>query len=80
MDSNEARLLAQHMGHDYNIHIKHYAMQTNLLERSKVARVLCAISHGVIKAPDTQTDISTIATPVDSDVVDAEQPTGRFII
>lgn len=46
MSGTELRLLADHMGHDVNIHINHYAMQANLLERSKVARVLCAINNG----------------------------------
>lgn len=46
MDSNELRLLAKHMGHDLNIHTDHYTLQLSILERTKVARVLSAVSTG----------------------------------
>lgn len=60
MSDAESRLLAQHMGHDYNIHLKHYAKQTNLLERSKVAKVLSAISTGALTLPNETTDIDSL--------------------
>lgn len=75
MNDNETRLLAHHMGHDYNIHMKHYAMQTNLLERSKVARVLSAISRGTVKTPTERMDIDQLSTQ-DADVLDAEPEGG----
>ena len=37
MNDNELRLLANRMGHDLNIHTTHYAPQTSLLEKAKVA-------------------------------------------
>lgn len=46
MSSSELRSLADHMGHNLNIHMNHYALQTNIIERTKVARVLSAISNG----------------------------------
>lgn len=46
MNSSELRSLADHMGHDLNIHLNHYALQTNIIERTKVAKVLSAVSNG----------------------------------
>ena len=48
------------MGHDLNIHIDHYAMQTDLLERTKVAKVLSAIHNGSLKKPDKLTQLSDL--------------------
>lgn len=60
MDPAESRLLASHMGHDYNIHLRHYAMQTDILERSRVAKVLSAISIRAISRPDKEISIHDI--------------------
>lgn len=79
MNDSEARVLAQHMGHDYNIHVKHYAIQTSLLERSKVAKVLCAINKGALSAPGTKTELSSLITK-DSDVFDDDQPDGNICL
>jgi Glu-tRNA(Gln) amidotransferase subunit E-like FAD-binding protein len=49
------------MGHDFNIHVKHYAMQTELLERAKVAKVLVAINSGKIAKPQASTSVDTCA-------------------
>lgn len=61
MSSTELHMLADHMGHDVNIHLNHYAMQSNLLERSKVAQVLCAISNGHLGKFDSSTELSKVA-------------------
>ena len=52
MNDTETRLLAQHMGHKFNIHVEHYALQTQLLERGKVAKILCAIQNGKLSRPN----------------------------
>lgn len=67
MTEAETRLLAQHMGHDFNIHVKHYAMHSNLLERAKVAKVLTAIHTGRIKRQSSLDDPPDI---LDSDVLE----------
>lgn len=46
MTSAEVTLLAKHMGHDLNIHVDHYALQLDVLERTKVAKVLTAAYIG----------------------------------
>lgn len=60
MNSNELRLLADHMGHDLNIHMNHYSLQSNLLERAKVGRVLAAIENGKLHKLNSSTNISEI--------------------
>ncbi|KAF6034991.1 hypothetical protein EB796_006700 [Bugula neritina] len=45
---NELRMLADHMGHDLNIHTNVYRLQTSLIERAKVARILVAAHSGTI--------------------------------
>lgn len=67
MTEAETRLLAQHMGHDFNIHVKHYAIHSNLLERTKVAKVLTAIHTGRLQKQDSLQDPPEIA---DSDVME----------
>jgi len=41
-------MLADHMGHDLNIHTNVYRLQTSLIERAKVARILVAPHSGTI--------------------------------
>lgn len=78
MDKSETQLLAQHMGHDYNIHLKHYAMQTSLIERSKVAKILSAVACGKVKRPSAPVSIDNMQT-ADDDVFDADLPGKLFI-
>ena len=69
MNSNELRLLADHMGHDLNIHTSHYSLQSNLLERAKVARVLTAVENGKFGKQAVIKNLEDV-TVQDSDVID----------
>lgn len=46
MNRAELEMVADHMGHSVNIHTTVYKLQQNLIERSKVARVLDALESG----------------------------------
>lgn len=46
MSPAELKMLADHMGHSLNIHTDHYQLQTSMLERSKVARLLLQHENG----------------------------------
>lgn len=76
MSETETRLLAQHMGHDLNIHVKHYALQTNLLERAKVAKVLVAIQNGnsVEKSASAEAELPDVR---DADLV---EPSSKYCV
>jgi hypothetical protein len=50
MKPAELGMLADHMGHSVNIHMDIYKLQSNLLERSKVAKLLCAVDNGKLGA------------------------------
>lgn len=39
-------MVADHMGHSVNIHTSVYKLQQNLIERSKVAKILSALEDG----------------------------------
>lgn len=69
MNSSEMRLLASHMGHDLNIHVDHYTMQSNLLERAKVARVLSAVNNGHLHKLDSVTDLELVEV-LDTDMME----------
>jgi len=43
MNGDELKLLADHMGHSLEIHANIYRLQSSLLERTKVARILTAV-------------------------------------
>ena len=60
MNDNELRLLANHMGHDLIIHTTHYAPQTSLIEKAKIAKVLTAVQHGKIGKQATTTEIQQL--------------------
>ena len=70
MSESETRLLAEHMGHDFGIHLKHYALQTNLLERAKVARFLVAAQNGGFSHQKYNQD--TVPDVKDEDLVEVE--------
>lgn len=78
MNSNELRLLADHMGHDLNIHANHYSLQSNLLEQAKVARVLTAVENGKFSKRNTITNLADVPVQ-DSDVIedDVESEDGK---
>ena len=46
MQKEELKMLADHMGHSLNIHTDVYRLQSSVLERTKVARVLLAVEAG----------------------------------
>jgi len=48
MTKAELRTVADHMGHDLHIHTDVYRMQTSIMEKTKVAKVLMAIENGMI--------------------------------
>lgn len=50
MKDSELKMLADHMGHNVNIHTEVYRMQSSLLERSKVASVLIAVEKRKCKS------------------------------
>lgn len=61
LSADEMKLLAKHMGHDLNIHVDHYELQTDLLERTKVAKLLTAVYHGKLGKQPTKTQLSSIS-------------------
>lgn len=74
MNSSELRSLADHMGHDLNIHLNHYALQTNIIERTKVAKVLSAVSNGNWSRSANSKELDEVIIP-DQDILcdDGEQ-------
>ena len=48
MTDSELKLVADHMGHNMNIHADVYRLQSSLLEKTKVARVLIAMENGCV--------------------------------
>ena len=49
MTQAELRIIADHMGHNLDIHTDVYRLQSCLLEKTKVARVLLASDSGQLK-------------------------------
>lgn len=50
------------MGHNLNIHTSHYRLQSNVLERGKVAKLLLAVEKGLISKYDEERELEEIAT------------------
>ena len=48
MSDSELKLIADHMGHNINIHTDIYRLQSTILEKTKVAKVLTAFDNGVV--------------------------------
>ena len=48
MTESELKMVADHMGHNLNVHTDIYRLQSSLLEKTKVARVLIATENGQI--------------------------------
>ena len=46
MTEAELKMIADHMGHNLNVHTDVYRLQNSLLEKTKVARVLIAMENG----------------------------------
>lgn len=49
MTGAELNLLTNHMGHDHKIHADWYKVQSSILERTKVARIVVAVDNGLEK-------------------------------
>ena len=49
MQMNEVRSLADHMGHDINIHTNVYSVPTTIIEKAKVANILYSFASGQLK-------------------------------
>ena len=60
MSPGDLKFVADHMGHDLNIHSNIYSLQTSLVERAKVARVLVAVDNGNLHKLESLTDIDKI--------------------
>ena len=50
MTDAELKMVAEHLGHNVNIHMDIYRQQTTMIERTKVARILVAVENGCIGA------------------------------
>ena len=48
MAPSELRMIADHMGRSVNIHTDVYRLQSSVLERRKVARILLAAENGTL--------------------------------
>ena len=48
MTEGELKMVADHMGHNLDIHTNIYKMQSSVIEKSKVARVLIALENGMV--------------------------------
>lgn len=73
MDNRELALLADHMGHSVNIHTDVYKLQSSLLERTKVAKLLCAVESGTVSKYKESTEIDDAVNQIqDSLMLDDE--------
>lgn len=50
MKPSELKMVADHMGHNENIHTDIYKLQSSILEKSKVASLLIAMENGTLPA------------------------------
>lgn len=48
MTDSELKIVCDHLGHNINIHADVYRLQSTVLERTKVAKVLIAAENGMI--------------------------------
>ena len=60
MPDHELKMVADHMGHDLNIHTSVYRLQSSLIERGKVARILLAADSGSLPRFDETKDLECI--------------------
>lgn len=72
MTEGELRQLAKFMGHSLNIHADHYEMKSNLLQRTKIARVLAAIDNGKLHKLSEQQSLDTV-TVADADICGVDE-------
>ena len=55
MKDSELKMVADHMGHNGNIHTDVYKLQSSILEKAKVAQLLIAMENGAIAKFKDQT-------------------------
>ena len=48
MSRSELEMIADHMGHNLNIHTEIYRLQSSVIEKTKVSRVLLAAEQGLL--------------------------------
>ena len=48
MTAPELKMVADHMGHNIDVHTDVYRLQSSILEKTKVARVLIAVENGSV--------------------------------
>ena len=60
MTDAELKLVADHLGHNINIHYNIYRQPTSLIEKTKVARVLVAVDNGSIESFNERRDLKNI--------------------
>ncbi len=47
MTEHELKLMSEHLGHDLEVNMDVYRLQTSTLEKTKVARLLVAVDNGM---------------------------------
>ena len=63
MQTNEVRMLADHMGHDLNIHTNIYSLPSTIIEKAKVAKILYSVSTGNFSKCSKPTDFRDVTIP-----------------
>ena len=67
MKPDELALMADHMEHSMNIHLDICRLRSCLLERSKVAKVLCAMENGNLHRSRSRRHVVTVADELTED-------------
>ncbi|KAF6027284.1 hypothetical protein EB796_014398 [Bugula neritina] len=63
-------MMADHLGHSVNIHTSVYRLQSNLIERTKVSKILIAIENGGIAKTAEIRQLDEIEIPVNELIED----------
>ena len=63
MQTNEVRMLADHMGHDLNIHTNVYSLPSTIIEKAKVANILYSVATGNLKKFDKPKALTDVEVP-----------------
>ena len=70
MQTNEVKMLADHLGHDLNIHANIYSLQSSGVEKAKVAKILLAVQAGELHKLDKTTELNDVQIPTSIHVHD----------
>ena len=69
MSEHDLKRISDHLGHNYNIHTDVYCLQSSLLQRTKVARILIAVENGCVQSLSGKSleeiDIDALPMPID---------------